>query len=237
MDTVADDRITRQQIEKTGYVIVPDVLSSDVADQLIVAIRNALNLHGSHSEYAMRNLAQSVPEVRQIAENKGMQTLLRPILKSPAFLVRSIFFDKTRQANWKVAWHQDLTVAVKEKVETPGFTAWSLKEGIVHVQPSPYILDRMLTVRLHLDDCGPANGPLQVIPGSHTAGRLSSEQIANWRKRQSPTSCLVKRGGALLMRPLLLHASSPATEPEHRRVVHLEFATDLLPNGLRWLSR
>ena len=34
------------------------------------------------------------------------------------------------------------------------------------------------------------------------------------------------------MRPLLLHASSSAaTEPESRRVIHIEFADDELPDG------
>jgi hypothetical protein len=37
------------------------------------------------------------------------------------------------------------------------------------------------------------------------------------------------------MRPLLLHASSPAADPRHRRVIHLEFAAEPLPGGLEWL--
>jgi hypothetical protein len=44
----------------------------------------------------------------------------------------------------------------------------------------------------------------------------------------------VPRGGTLLVRPLLLHASAPAIHPGHRRVVHLEFAANLLPGGLVW---
>ena len=35
----------------------------------------------------------------------------------------------------------------------------------------------------------------------------------------------------------LLQASSPALEPEHRRVVHLEFAADELPGDLAWYDR
>src|SRR5258706_16131652 len=86
------------------------------------------------------------------------------------------------------------------------------------------LLERMLTVRLHLDVCDALNGPLQVIPGSHKFGRLDARQISEWRVRQTTTVCDVPRGGALLMRPLLWHASSRATHPGHRRAVHLEFA-------------
>ncbi len=42
-------------------------------------------------------------------------------------LVRAIYFDKTSEANWSVAWHQDKTIAVKEKVNIPGFEPWSIK--------------------------------------------------------------------------------------------------------------
>jgi ectoine hydroxylase-related dioxygenase (phytanoyl-CoA dioxygenase family) len=92
----------------------------------------------------------------------------------------------------------------------------------------------MLTLRLHLDASDEANAPLRVIPGSHAAGRLSAEAITRLREKSEVTSCLVPRGGALLMRPLLLHASSAARVPQHRRVVHLEFATAPLPDGLEW---
>jgi ectoine hydroxylase-related dioxygenase (phytanoyl-CoA dioxygenase family) len=147
----------------------------------------------------------------------------------------SIFFDKTPDANWKVAWHQDLTIAVRQKIEVACFTAWSVKDGVAHVQPPIEVLERMLTLRLHLDDCGPANGPLQVISASHKSGRLTARQISEWREQQPAEICSVTRGGALLMRPLLLHSSSTATEPKHRRVVHLEFAAGPLRNGLQWL--
>lgn len=39
------------------------------------------------------------------------------------------------------------------------------------------------------------------------------------------------------MRPLLLHASSPALAPAHRRVLHLEYAAAPLPPGLEWHER
>jgi hypothetical protein len=76
-----------------------------------------------------------------------------------------------------------------------------------------------------------------VLPGSHRAGRLGPDDITAWRERGSPVECLVPRGGLLVMRPLLLHASSPASAPAHRRVLHLEYAAESLPDGLEWHER
>ena len=95
----------------------------------------------------------------------------------------------------------------------------------------------MITLRLHLDHCGENNGPLQVIPGSHRHGRLNEETIAELCASNAPKICSLPAGGVLVMRPLLLHASSPASSPSHRRVLHLEFAAKPLPHGLEWHQR
>ena len=94
----------------------------------------------------------------------------------------------------------------------------------------------LLAIRLHVDESGIDNGPLRVIAGSHRKGRLSAEQIANWNKELAVT-CTVPKGGALVMRPLLLHASSSCVVPKSRRVIHLEFAAAELPHGLDWHDR
>jgi ectoine hydroxylase-related dioxygenase (phytanoyl-CoA dioxygenase family) len=223
------------QLAQQGFAIIPAVLPPETVDKLVEEIDDALKARASHSDHAMRHLIEVVPAVRKVAEEATIRALVKTVLGPSTFVVRSIFFDKTPDANWKVAWHQDLTIAVRQKIEVAGFTAWSVKDGVAHVQPPVEVLEQMLALRLHLDDCGPVNGPLQVIPGSHKSGRLNARQISEWRDRQPAKICSVSRGGALLMRPLLLHASSPATEPKHRRVLHLEFAAEPLPCGLQWL--
>jgi ectoine hydroxylase-related dioxygenase (phytanoyl-CoA dioxygenase family) len=93
-------------------------------------------------------------------------------------------------------------------------------------------LETILTVRIHLDRTDGSNGALKVIPGSHLHGRLSPEEI-NGSKENGPTfRCDIPAGGVMLMRPLLLHASSPATTPQRRRVLHLEYSATQLPDGL-----
>ena len=159
------------------------------------------------------------------------------VLGPHCFAVRAILFDKTPTANWKVVWHQDLTIAVRERASVLGFGPWSEKDGVAHVQPPETLLERMLAVRLHLDDCGADNGPVRVLPGSHRVGRLSAGAIDQWRGAREEVACLAERGAILAFRPLLLHASSPATVAAHRRVIHIEFAVDELPEPLAWYDR
>lgn len=147
--------------------------------------------------------------------------------------VRGILFDKTPGANWLVAWHQDLTICVQDKHEVPGYGPWSVKHGVPHVQPPVSLLEKMLTLRLHLDETRAANGALKTVPGSHRHGRLLAGQVDDWKARE--VVCEAAPGDVLRMRPLLLHASSKAESPDHRRVVHLEFAPrEMLAQPLLW---
>lgn len=227
-------------IDGDGFAVVPGVAAPDAVDRLLDALEkvdSSAAIARRGSVHAVRNLLEAVPGVRELARSTAVRALAEPVLGAGCFVVRGILFDKTPEANWKVAWHQDLTIAVREPREAPGFGPWSEKAGIPHVQPPAEVLERMLTVRVHLDPCGLENGPVQVIPGSHQAGRLAPGEIDGWRERAPAVPCTSPRGGALVMRPLILHASSPSTLPAHRRVVHLEFATDELPHGLQWHGR
>jgi ectoine hydroxylase-related dioxygenase (phytanoyl-CoA dioxygenase family) len=160
-------------------------------------------------------------KVRDWAGSATVVDLLRPYFRVEPFPVRAIYFDKTPQANWSVGWHQDLAIAVKQRREVPGFGPWSVKEGIPHVQPPAGILEKKLTVRLHLDDTKESNGALRVLPGSHRFGRLTSEQIEELKPKLTEVVCSVSAGDVLLMRPLLLHASNRALTPSQRRVLHI----------------
>lgn len=204
---------------------------------LIAAVGGAGDGAGSQrrgSVYALRNLLEDMPAVAALADAPEVRALVAPVLGPDCFPVRGILFDKTPEANWNVVWHQDLSIAVRERREVDGFGPWSEKAGVIHVQPLARVLERMLTVRLHLDDCDETNGPLLVLPGSHRNGRLTAPEIQRQRALTPGVACPVPSGGALLMRPLLLHASSASQSPRHRRVIHLEYAAEPLPGGLQW---
>ena len=151
-------------------------------------------------------------------------------------MTKAIFFDKTPESNWYVTWHQDIIINVKEKIETDGFTGWTKKSGVHGVCPPEEILTNTITIRIHLDDAKESNGALKVIPGSHQK-KLSDEEISLIAQNSFSQVCEVDACCVHVMKPLLLHSSSKATTQKHRRVIHLEFNTTELPNGLEWAER
>ncbi len=185
----------------------------------------------------LRNLLTTCPLVAEIALQPRLISILSRLARLQVFPVRAIFFDKTSESNWSVPWHQDLAICVRERIDTPRFGGWSVKDGENHVHPPAEVLAGMITARLHLNECNEQNGPLQVMPRSHAAGKLGAAAIRKWTESVEPIVCRVAAGGALFMRPLLLHSSNRADDPSHRRVLHLEYATSELPNGLQWKGR
>jgi ectoine hydroxylase-related dioxygenase (phytanoyl-CoA dioxygenase family) len=232
---IADQRQLEEVLATYGWVVTPPLLPQPAVDRLVSALE--LLAVGLEGRGGIRNLLDAAPEVCELARSEVVRSVAEAVLGPQCFAVRAILFDKTPGANWRVVWHQDLTIAVRRRANIAGFGPWSEKQGVVHVQPPVEVLERMLAVRVHLDDCGTENGPVRVLPGSHRIGRLSASAIERWRERETPVECLVKRGAILAFRPLLLHASSPATAPAHRRVIHLEFAADELPPPIEWYNR
>jgi ectoine hydroxylase-related dioxygenase (phytanoyl-CoA dioxygenase family) len=227
----------REQIGTHGFAVLAEFYT---LDELAPAVAEVSALDGppgprcQSGVYAVRNLLQLAPSVRALAASGKIRALVEEVLGNPAFPVRALLFDKTAAANWLVPWHQDLSICVKSRLPFPGFGSWSTKSGIVHVQPPAHILEHMLAVRIHLDPTDETNGALRVLPGSHNQGRLSAGQIAALQPGARAVTCCVPRGGVVLMKPLLLHASSAGTRPVHRRVIHIEFAAVDLPGGLQW---
>ena len=231
-----------ESLHRDGYVILNHVISPDRVAELVEATSRYVNggnegsLQRGGEVYGGRDLLWRNDDVARLARSPELMEIATHCLDPDAFVVRGLFFDKTPTANWNLPWHQDLTIAVLERREIPGFGPWTHKGGINHVHAPADLLARMVTIRIHLDDCGSANGPMRVLPGSHTSGKLDPASIATWSShaRQPAVDCLVPAGGAVVMRPLLLHASASGTVPGHRRVIHLEYAAENLPVGLQW---
>ena len=218
-------------IGSDGFSMVKDFLPEQEVDDLVNFVEQ--NLTTDEHRGGVRNLLH-FPRMRSLAESGAMRDVVRTILGSKAHVVRGILFDKTEGANWKVPWHQDVTIAVSQKVEAEGYGPWSIKAGVLHVQPPASVLELMVSVRLHLDDCPEENGALRVIPGSQSGGKLEERRIQGLAKKSAVVTCAMQRGGALIMRPLLLHASSASSVPEHRRVIHFDYAAAELPAGMGW---
>lgn len=148
--------------------------------------------------------------------------------------VRAILFDKGARKNWALGWHQDRTIALKERIDVSGFGPWTVKDGMVHVEPPFEVLAEMVTLRLHLDPVPASNAPLLIAPGSHRVGRIPDSEIAELVRRYGVVACLADAGDIWLYATPILHASKAATAPSHRRVLQIDYSVGDLPGGLEW---
>ncbi len=214
-------------ITAAGWATTPPLLT---AAELAALAAGLEPLSGAGNA---RNLLD-VPAVVALARSPAVRALAESVLGPGCVAVRGLLFDKTPDSNWKVPWHQDLTVALRDQSDAGGFGPWSVKGGVVHAHAPLAVLESMLAVRVHLDDCGPENGPVRLLSGTHTLGKLSGAEIDRLAADRPAELGIAGAGAVLAFRPLTLHASSAATCPGRRRVVHLEFAGCELPAGLGW---
>jgi Phytanoyl-CoA dioxygenase (PhyH) len=209
-----------------GYKLLPDVLSPQQCDAISLLTQGVVaSSAGSRTLLDQDWCAELAANLRQ---NPRLSNLLMP----DAVAVQCTYFQKSKSRNWLVPLHQDLLVPVAERVEHPALRGWCWKEGTLFVQPPVSVLESLIVVRLHLDECSAADGPLRVVPGTHTRGLFEIGQESALRTAQVP--CAAKKGAALAMRPLLLHSSSKSTGSSLRRVLHFIFGCQDLPHGLRW---
>jgi len=221
----------KDKLEKNGFAIISSVFSKSEITELISVVNPMLK---NCPAAGIRGISQKLPTIRALSSSPKILKLVTPILGAEARLVRSILFNKSPKVNWKVTWHQDLSIAVAKRVNIEGFNAWSEKEGVVHVQPPESILEKMLTVRVHLDAADESNGALWVSQGSHSFGRIPAAQAASIARKNGKTLCSVQAGDILLFRPLLLHSSHKVSSSNNRRIIHLEFSSAKLPSSLEW---
>ncbi len=221
-------------LEQHGLQIYQNFLSPAMRKEIVSEFEQFTL---EHNNYALRNAEKKLSSVQQLVHSTKLINHARKLLLASPQLVRVILFDKTPSNNWLVTWHQDKTIAVNKRIVIADWGPWSLKDGVNHVQPSLDVLQQMVTFRIHLDPANEANGCLKVIPASQKLGLLTQSEITQIVKHQTKRVylCEAKAGDLLVMRPHLLHASSKATKPNHRRVLHIEYSSFTLPEQLSWL--
>ena len=210
-----------------GWLRVPSGLPHAAIAALPVDMAADAGAAGSRNMLESTWCAALVAPIRE-------QLRMRDLLPSDAVAVQCTLFRKTAACNWKAPYHQDLSIPVAARVAHAALSGWSVKEDGHYVQPPASLLDALLAVRLHLDACGPDEGALRVVPRSHRLGRMVPEGIAAIDKHGQETICAADVGDLLLMRPLLLHASSKAKRPNGRRILHFLFAPPDPGYGLKW---
>jgi ectoine hydroxylase-related dioxygenase (phytanoyl-CoA dioxygenase family) len=214
--------------EKQGFDIVESVLSDDECAGVEKELQN-IGLAGAGT----RNLLAEDWCARLAADIRRHPRIAR-LVPGAHVAVQCTLFEKSRTRNWLVSLHQDLSIPVAARVNHPTLTGWSEKQDATYVQPPLGVLEDLVAVRVHIDPCGPDDGPLKVVPGSHVLGLVSAEAGLAIRNDRTEVACPAPRGAALVMRPLLLHASSKATGHSRRRVLHFLYGPRELPHGLRW---
>ena len=169
--------------------------------------------------HAMRNTS-----VAALACDSRLIAMAQEVLGSAALPFRATLFDKSPTSNWLVVWHQDTALPLRERRETAGWGPWSIKDGVNYAHAPASALEHVLALRLHLDDSDAENGPLRILPETHTLGVLSDDALHELSTQIAAIDCLVPRGGILAMRPLVVHASSKSQSSAPRRVLHIEYA-------------
>ncbi len=226
-----------QEFATQGFAIILRLYTPAEITTLLQCIESAPaarpNFRRSQDVFAIRNLVGEIPELLPLLNTPKLREVLAELFPAGCHLTKAIYFDKPAGSNWLVAWHQDLMINVAQRADQPGFGPWTAKAGWVAVQPPVSFLEN--TVTLRLDDCDATNGALKVVSGSHRQGVVPAKSIAS--QAATPFVCAVPAGGAMLMKPLLLHASSRSTSARPRRVIHLEFSGEELPAGLAWRER
>ncbi|HYI09882.1 MAG TPA: phytanoyl-CoA dioxygenase family protein [Thermoanaerobaculia bacterium] len=211
-----------------GFALAQISLSSTQCDHIASAIPSV-----SAGRGGVRGLV-SHPTVLQILHHKQLGDYLWSVVGRELVAVKATLFDKTVASNWRAQWHQDRVIAIRERMDVPGYGPWTVKAGVPHVEPPASVLEQMLALRVYLDESGPENGPLRVLPGSHHLGKLDDDEIQRLAEAETPAEVHARKGEFLLMRPLLVHSSSPSIAPDHRRVLHIELAPAEAISPLQW---
>ena len=179
-----------------------------------------------------------VPAVQALATDPLLLSLAAGFVGEDPIPFRATLFDKSAAANWLVAWHQDTALPLRQRVDVAAWGPWSIKAGVLHAVAPAAALALVVALRVHLDDSTSTNGPLRVLPGTHADGVLTQDDIQHRVRTVAAMECVAAAGGVVAMRPLVVHASSKASDDRPRRVLHIEYAATVhLGEGLELATR
>jgi hypothetical protein len=128
----------QESIATAGWAVTDPVVGSAT----IMSLRDNVAAYARAGRGGARNLLDD-PAIAALAAAPTLRHFACAVLGEDCFAVRALFFDKTPDANWKVIWHQDLTVAARQRIDVPGYGPWTDKAGVAHVQPPIEVLERI----------------------------------------------------------------------------------------------
>ena len=217
-------------LNKLGFLKVEEIYTYEEVEKILQQIsKKQLD-----EKFGVRYFLKDNPEISELIFNEKLKRVVQ-LISREAFVIKSIYFDKPPNANWIVNWHQDITINVEGNTSEIGFSKWRKTKSRIAVQPPLKIIENIFTIRIHLDDCSEKNGALRIIPKSHRKGIINSKVIKS--ELDGIKICEVKKGGILIMKPLILHSSKRSENQMNRRIIHIEFSSINLPKGLEWLEK
>lgn len=209
-----------QSLAADGFAISPERLTGTELAKLLEDVQ-AIGAH--RGKAGIRHVLAS-PAISSLACDGRLLGIARQVLGPRAFPFRATLFDKSPMRNWLIAWHQDTALPLCERHELAGWGPWSVKDGVIYAHAPASALGQIMALRIHLDESTGQNGPLRVLPRTHTMGVLNDEDIHKLSTEIRAVTCTVAPGGVLAMRPLVVHASSKSRIASPRRVLHIEYA-------------
>ena len=195
-----------------GFEVVDNVIDEEQCNQLIEALPD-INASGTRT-------LLDIPIFVAVVERCRSHYRLTQLIGRMA-AVQCTYFRKSQENNWAIRLHRDRVVPLRGKGPWKGS---GVKEGMNFVEPPNSFLSQCLAVRINLDSA--MEGDLSVVPDTHDGGTEL--------KKNSAISVPVPKGGALVMRPTLGHASSKLANAPYRRVLHYLFAPTQLPDSYGW---
>lgn len=208
-------RVHTTQLHELGFAVANSGISQDSLSELTGLFDTAFEQLRNR---AGARLATTEPIIEQTLRAPAIASLLDDAIGAPWTIRRALLFDKSADSNWAVTTHRDTTIAVRERIDSPGYGPWSIKNNTVHVRPPAEVLREMVTLRLHLDDATPTTGGLRFVPTSHLDPNPYDTPHDQREARDAPA----RRGEVTLFKPLTLHSSNKMTTEARRRVIHLE---------------
>jgi hypothetical protein len=209
-----------EEIQKKGFAVLPDRLS----ESELLRFQEELSACALRRTRAGIRHALTLPCVAPLAKDLRFLNIARKMLGEGAIPFRATFFEKSPASNWLVTWHQDRSIPLKRRHHADGWGPWSVKDGVTYAHAPASILDKVLVLRIHVDESNGLNGPLRVLPETHSLGILDDHQILKLAAEREPVDCVLPQGGVLAMRPLVVHSSSKSQTQMPRRILHIEYA-------------
>jgi len=179
----------------SGFAVVPAVLAPSAIESIAVIVRSgALQRSRAGARHLMSHAA-----VNRVAHDPRLIAIARWFVGAEPIPFRATLFDKSPRNNWLVTWHQDVALPLRERQKIPGWGPWSVKAGMTYAHAPASALSRIIALRVHIDDSRADNGPLRVLPGTHTFGVLSNAEIGRVARDIEPVECTAPIGGIVAM--------------------------------------